>query len=141
MNTNETTVSKEEVTQAHEEDALITEDARQELAALQDSLEFQPQKVVISEEILAMTPAQLEEAQAREEAAIRDLQAQRTALEPSFRALTRKALLQRGRKQMAECARTMEESHALSEQMNALRAQELEHQNTLDQLLARKEEL
>lgn len=141
MNTNETTVSKEEVTQAHEEDALITEDARQELAALQDSLEFQPQKVVISEEILAMTLAQVEEAQAKEEAAIRDLQAQRTALEPSFRALTRKALLQRGRKQMAECARTMEESHALSEQMNALRAQELEHQNTLDQLLARKAEI
>ncbi len=141
MNTNETTVSKEEVTQAHEEDALITEDARQELAALQDSLEFQPQKVVISEEILAMTPVQVEEAQAKEEAAIRDLQAQRTALEPAFRALTRKALLQRGRKQMEECARTMEESHALSEQMNALRAQELEHQNTLDQLLARKEAL
>lgn len=141
MNTNETTVSREEVTQAHGEDALINEDARQELAALQGTLEFQPQQIVISEEILALTPAQVEEALTKEKAAIQDLQAQRTALEPAFRALTRKALLQRGRKQMAECARTMEESHALSEQMNALRAQELEHQGTLDQLLERKKTL
>lgn len=141
MNTNEKTVSREEVTQARGEDALITEDARQELAALRDSLEFQPQEIKISDEILAMTPAQVEEALAQAEAAIRDLRAQRAALEPPFRALTRKALMQRGRKQMEECARTMEESHALSEQMNRLREQELAHQNTRDQLVERKKTL
>ena len=73
MNTNEMNVSQEEVTMARGEDALLTEDVRQGLETARDSLEYQPQAVLVSEEIQAMTLEEVDAALAEEEAAIQDL--------------------------------------------------------------------
>ncbi len=141
MSTNEMNVSQEEVTMARGEDALLTEDVRQGLETARDSLEYQPQAVLVPEEIRAMTLAEVDAALAEEEAAIQDLQGKRLAIEPSFRALTRQTLLLKSRKQLEACARTKEEAHALSLKMAALREEELDHRDVRDQLLERKKEL
>ncbi len=140
MNTNERNVSPEEVTLAQGEDALLREDVRQGLETARNALEYQAQPVPVSEEIQAMTLAEVDAALTREEAAIQDLQAQRLALEPTFRALTRQTLLLKSRKQLEACARAKQEAHALSQRMAALREEELDHRDVRDQLLARKKE-
>lgn len=141
MNTNEMNVSQEEVTMARGEDALLTEDVRQGLETARDSLEYQPQAVLVPEKIRAMTLEEVDAALAEEEAAIQDLQDKRLAIEPPFRAITRQTLLLKSRKQLEACARAKEEAHALSLQMAALREEELAHRDVRAQLLEWKKEL